>query len=144
MRNHQQCPPEAATLAKLGEATFKKRDQSSNPWHDTERLVWLATEELILYGATFWKPIIPEPGYRLVEDHERVGEKPEGVRFYDFGLWRDCAPGVTWVDDCTYAVPIKQVVAVTDINDGKYPFAAYFTKQEDRDRAVREANEREV
>lgn len=145
MRNHQQCDPEDATSANLGDATFNRTGKET--WWDSRRSLLLATGDLTAYGATFWKPITPEPGYRLVEDHERVGEKPKGCRCSSSGgRWADALSDSAWEDNLTYAVPTKQVVAWAF---GELPapttvYAAYFTKQEDRDRAVREANEREV
>lgn len=146
MRNHQQTDPEDATIAKLGDATFERIDIHDNTWIDTGSNRTLYTDTLIRYGATFWKKIVPEPGYRLVEDHERVGEKPKGCRVLcKDGSW-NISYAVEWVNNDTYAVPIKQVVArrATDtIPDCLPMFAAWFATEELRDRAVRDANERE-
>jgi len=114
MRNYQQCPLRDATVATLGDATFENaRPGSIQPWIEKHiRNEWFTTEQLQCYGATFWKPIVPEPGYRLVEDHERVGPKPKGCRYFWEGSWFDAAIGSSvWDDPVTYAVPIKQVVA---------------------------------
>lgn len=147
MRNHQQHDPQTADIATLGDATFQRNDFTSCPWIERPIVRFHRTEELIRYGATFWKPIEPEPGYRLVEDHERVGEKPEGCRCSSSGVrWVDAFSDSPWEDNLTYVVPIKQVVAwkPSDCSPSNINmYAAYFANQKDRDRAVRDANERE-
>ena len=144
MRNHQQCDPEDATIAKLGDATLECESDGGCDWYDATAGAFIATGTLIRYGATFWKPIVPEPGYRLVEDHERVGEKPKGCRMFVGIAWYQAPCAAVWEDDRTYAVPIEQVVAVKHSHDEGFTYEAYFATEELRDRAVERANRGEL
>ena len=144
MRNHQQCPPEDATIAKLGDATFECESDGGCDWYDATAGAFIATDTLIRYGATFWKPITPEPGYRLLTDEECQGKKPRGLKFCDaVGPWITSNLG-QWYDHYTYAVPVKQVVAFAcGVAYNSEWHMAKFQTPELRDRAVHDANERE-
>lgn len=153
--DHMPYSPDDATVATLGDAVFKRKPIFGPcRWHDDSADLWISYDQLTRYGASFWGPVptLPENTRELTEEewsNPTYRSFFAGWKLGESGGWTLAPDNCSTPDEpwrCRVLIAQKVVAfslhGIPSIRQDGDCYLASFDHEEDRDRAVKEANER--